>query len=258
MTTAERRIELYSILQADKTVEVSDLAKRFSVSTMTVRRDLAMFEKQGLVTTNYGGAYLNEGTSVEPSFTWKSGQQIQNKKAMGRAAAELVKDGESIILDCGTTTMQMVPYLLNKKITIVTASWGVIRYFQGNTKAELVLAPGRYSQTSNGAMSEMTIEFFRNIHVDKTFVGADGVDLMSGATVPDSMDAYVKKAIMQSGKECILMATGDKLEKRFLVEFSPLRAFRCLITDETPGDAFTEGLKRLKTGLVIATPQGLS
>ena len=252
MTTAQRRIEIYDLLKEQITVEVSELAKMFSVSTMTIRRDLAMFEKQGLVTTNYGGAYLNVGTTVEPSFSLKSGQSMQDKKAMGRAAAELVRDGESIILDCGTTTMQIMPYVLQKKITIITGSWGVVQYFQGNVKAELILAPGRYSQTSAGAMSETTADFFRTFHVDKAFLGVDGVDIQRGATVPDSMDAHVKRSILSSGKQCILMATGGKFGQSYLMEFSPLSGFSHIITDRDPGEEYQKQLRAKGISLLVS------
>ena len=76
MTTSQRRMRIFDIIQDNKSVEVNNLAKMFSVSTMTIRRDLAIFEKQGLITTNYGGAYLNQGTSMDASFSLKSGQRI--------------------------------------------------------------------------------------------------------------------------------------------------------------------------------------
>ncbi len=79
-TSAERRRRIYDILLDEKSVEVNELSKFFDVSTMTIRRDLAIFEKQGIVSTNYGGAQLNEGTAIEPSFSLKSGQMAEKKK----------------------------------------------------------------------------------------------------------------------------------------------------------------------------------
>ena len=92
-------MSIYAILQQDKKVVVNDLAEKFGVTKMTIRRDLSFFEKQGIVKTTYGGAYLTRGASVEPGFQLQSIQMADDKHLIGQKAAEQVEDGDTIIID---------------------------------------------------------------------------------------------------------------------------------------------------------------
>ena len=205
INSAKRRMEIFSILQKDRSVKVMDLAETFSVSLMTIRRDLALFEKQGLITTNYGGAYLNSKSAIEPSFSLKSSQMTDKKQLIGYNAAKLVEDGDTIIIDCGTTTLQMAKYLQDKKLTVITNSWPVVNYLGNNSKIRLILAPGEYNDVSAGAISDLTINFFTNFHVDKVFMGSHGCGIKSVATVPEIMDANVKRSLLHAAKQKILL-----------------------------------------------------
>ena len=146
MNSTKRRMEIFNILQKEQSVKVLDLAEIFEVSLMTIRRDLALFEKQGLITTNYGGAYLNSKSAIEPSFSLKSSQMTDKKQLIGYEAAKLVEEGDTIIVDCGTTTLQMVKYIQDKKLTVITNSWPVVNYLGNNPKIKLILAPGEYNE----------------------------------------------------------------------------------------------------------------
>ncbi|WP_165908099.1 DeoR/GlpR family DNA-binding transcription regulator [Hydrogenispora ethanolica] len=230
--TAERRIKIFNLLVEKKSVEVNELANRFGVSTMTIRRDLAMLEKQGIVTTNYGGAYLNEGTAIEPSFSLKYGQMTEAKNKMGLAAADLVQNGDSLFIDCGTTTMQLAKHLQAKKVTVITNSLVVSNLLQTNSKIKLIMAPGVYDPKSAGFLGPLTIDFLQKFNVDKAFIGAQGFDSESGATVPDEIDAEVKKAFCRNSKQRILMVGYEKLGVSCLAKFADITEIDCLISDE--------------------------
>ena len=214
VNSAQRRMELFRILQNQITVEVNDLSERLGVSTMTIRRDLALFEKQGLVVTNYGGAYLNNGAGIEPSFALKQGQMADLKQSIAREAAELIGDGNSIVLDCGTTPLHIMKYIQKKKITIITNSWPVVHYVQGNPKIKLILAPGEYNDITAGVISEMTIDFYRRFYADIVFISTQGFSLEHGATVPHIVDAYVKEAILKSAKKKSAVSGSFKNRKK--------------------------------------------
>lgn len=108
-------MSIYAILQQDKKVVVNELADKFGVTKMTIRRDLSFFEKQGIVKTTYGGAYLTSGASVEPSFQLKSRQMVDDKHLIGQKAAGQVEDGDTIIIDCGTTPLALAQFIFDKK-----------------------------------------------------------------------------------------------------------------------------------------------
>lgn len=232
MKPAERMIELFEILTKEKFINVKEAAEKFNVSTMTIRRDLARLEDQGVVTTNYGGATFNEGVSTEPSFHIKSGYSKQHKKQIAYEASLLVKDGDSIFIDCGTTTLELVQFITNKKITIVTNSWRVIPEIHDFSKVTVILAPGEYDPISQGAISATTIDFLKDYSIDKAFISTQGVDLEYGVSVPKDTDAKVKQAIMNSAKYKILLADHTKWGQSFLAKHGRLNDFDTIITDE--------------------------
>ena len=246
-----RRIEIFNILQSDGSVKVLELAEKFGVSSMTIRRDLLLFEKQGLITTNYGGAYLNNKSAIEPSFSLKSSQMTDKKQLIGYEAAQLVEDGDTIIIDCGTTTLQMAKYIQNKKLTVITNSWPVISYLGNNPKIRLVLAPGEYNDTSAGAISELTIEFFSRFHVDKVFMGTHGCSIENGATVPEIMDANVKRAILHTAQKKYLLTDSTKFEQVHMVKHADLTEFDYLITDNAAEKKYYTKLKKIFKNVII-------
>ncbi len=251
-TSAERRRRIYDILLDEKSVEVNELSKFFDVSTMTIRRDLAIFEKQGIVSTNYGGAQLNEGTAIEPSFSLKSGQMAEKKKTMGYEASKLIQDGESVIIDCGTTTLQTAKHLQGKRITVITNSLVVGNILQGYPKIKLIMAPGIYDEKSAGFIGAMTIDFFHKFNADKAFIGAQGFDLCRGVTVPDELDAEVKKAMAVSSKQKILIAGHEKCGVSFFSKILDIDELDFIITDDLLGKKDADALRQKGVNVITA------
>ena len=251
MNAVQRRMEIYRILQEQTTAEVNDLAALFSVSKMTIRRDFALFEKQGLVKTNYGGAHLNSGTAVEPSFSLKQGQLLDIKQAIAEEAAELIRDGDTIGIDCGTTTLQLLKYIQNKKITIVSNSWHIISHLQGNQRIKIILAPGEYSEVSAGVISSVTADFFHSFSLDWAFISTQGYSIGFGASVPGMDEAHVKRALMRSARQSVLMLDHSKFEQRLLFRHAKPEQFDIIVTnDETPEDYQRQLKKECKLLLV--------
>lgn len=120
MQSSDRRMSIYAILQQNKKVVVNELAEKFGVTKMTIRRDLSFFEKQGIVKTTYGGAYLTSGAIRFEQL--KSIQMVDDKHLIGQKAAELVEDGDTIIIDCGTTPLALAQFIFDKKIMVITNS----------------------------------------------------------------------------------------------------------------------------------------
>lgn len=243
MNSTQRRMEIFEILQENGNAEVSDLSERFGVTTMTIRRDLALFERQGLINTNYGGAILRQGAGIEPSFALKQGQRTETKQRIAKRAAEYINDGDSIILDCGTSTLEVLKYIEKKKITVITNSWPAVNYLHGNSRVNLYLAPGKYEELSAGVISPMTIEFYQKFHADIVFVSTQGFSPEYGATVPDPADASVKEALLQSGEKKLLLVDSSKIGKKFLARHAYPSQFDSIITDDAISQAVLQSLK---------------
>ncbi len=245
MNSAERRMVIYTMLQENSTVEVNALAAKFNVSTMTIRRDLAVFEQQGLVVTTYGGAYISQGVGIEPSFSLKQGQMALEKQLIAKKAASLVEEGNSIIIDCGTTTLHIAKYLEKKRVIVISNSWPIANHIEPNSKVKLILAPGEYSHTSAGALSSMTVDFYKNFQVDIAFIGTQGFSYEHGATVPDIEDANVKKAIFESAKKRVLVIDHSKIGNHYLAKHAEPTDFDIIVTDSNIKQKEISQLKKL-------------
>lgn len=232
MNAAQRRMIIFQKLEEQGAVEVSALSSELGVSTMTIRRDLSLFEKQGLVKTNYGGAYLLESAGAEPSFALKQGSMSAAKAAIGAEAARIASGCSSVVLDCGTTTLEAARYLSGRAMTIITSSWPVVRCLQNSQKLRLLLAPGIYSETSAGVTGGLTIDFYCRIHADLVFMSAQGFSPSAGATVPDASDAAVKEAVLQSGAKKVLLLDHTKVGKQYLISFARADEFDAIVTDD--------------------------
>ena len=197
MNTTQRRYEIYEKLKKDKTVQVSELAKVYSVSLMTIRRDLDSLENQGLATKSYGGATLNESSSTEPSFEIKEGMSQSDKKEIAIYASTLIQDGDSIYLDCGTTCLELFKRIHHKKITIFTNFWKILQYVDRNT-----------------------------------FISVLGLDLDYGVSIPSMSDALVKKAILDSSNKKICMVDHTKFHKKYMSKIANIDDFDMIITDD--------------------------
>lgn len=232
MNTTQRRYEIYEKLKKDKTVQVSELAKVYSVSLMTIRRDLDSLENQGLAIKSYGGATLNESSSTEPSFEIKEGMSQSDKKEIAIYASTLIQDGDSIYLDCGTTCLELFKRIHHKKITIFTNFWKILQYVDRNTKAKIIIAPGVYNSVTQAALSESTIQFFQNYYIDKAFISVLGLDLDYGVSIPSMSDALVKKAILDSSNKKICMVDHTKFHKKYMSKIASIDDFDMIITDD--------------------------
>ena len=230
MSLTKRRMEIFNLLQKNKAVEVNELAKRFQVSTMTIRRDLNMLEKQGLAITSYGGARLNMEHNIEPSFSLKSDLLVEYKNEIAVEANRFIQDGDTILIDTGTTPLQLCRYLQNKRIIVLTNSLPAINILQAFSKIQLIVACGQYNDISNGWHSAMTIDFFKQFRIDKAFLGTQGID-HHGAYIAGMEEAQVKKAMMESARQSFLLCDHTKFNQTLLAKYAPLTDFDCIITD---------------------------
>lgn len=252
MRSHQRRMAIYDLLLKHNTVLVSDLAQDFNVSTMTIRRDLMLFAKQGLVTTTYGGAYLNQKTTIEPSFALKATRMTTEKESMGSYCASLIEENDTIIIDCGSTALQVAKHLPNVKLTVITNSWPLISILGNNAKIKLILAPGQYSITSAGALDSMTATFFKNINADKVFMSSQAYQHHRGLTVPESTDAQVKKSMLNAANHRYLLLDHSKINTTCMAKHADLSDFDLVIVDQAITDEAYQYLLKENNNVVKA------
>ena len=252
MNATNRRLAIFDKLLNEKRVVVMSLAEEFNVTPMTIRRDLSVLEKQGVITTYYGGASLNEGAASEPSFMLKNKNALDEKMAIAYQASKLVNEGDSIYIDCGTTCYNIGRFLKNKKMTVLTNSIRSIETIQDKENIDIIIAPGVYSRLTEATLSSSTIEFFNSHHVDKAFITSQGFDIVRGASVPTEMDGKVKEAVQQISKEKILLIDHTKFGQVFFSVHGLPGDYDMVITDEGIDRETVKKAKEAGINLVVA------
>ena len=229
----KRRQDILDILQKEGMVETSELSKRFNVSFMTIRRDLLFFEKQGIINTTHGGAVLIKGSTIEATLDLKQSQMIEEKKAIGRAAAKLIEDGMAVFIDCGSTTKEVAVALKDmKNLTVVTNSLLVANTLSYYKSIKLIMAPGLFRIKSMGFYGISTANFIKKLRVDMAFIGTEGIDLIRGATVPDIQDCDLKREIISCSEKAVLLADHNKISKQYFSYFAEVKDLDIFVTSD--------------------------
>lgn len=234
MSPIERRLLLLDRLRTDGKFSLNQIAEELNVSSMTIRRDLRLLEDQGIATISAGIAHYVEGANLS-SLRQSSESSLQSaqKVAIGRMAAGFVEDGDTIIVDCGSTTLQLLKFLELKRLTIITNSLPVASVVGANSSIRLIFVPGEYSSDSKGMSGPLAVDFFHNIRADKAFIGASGFDAKGGVNEPVLGDATTKRAMLESARTSYLLVDASKYGNVHFMAMNKLSDYSCVITDSS-------------------------
>lgn len=230
MFAEERKTEILQLVKTGNPVMVTSLSQRFGVSESTVRRDLQELEDNGLIQRTHGGA-ISVQTGFELSFQEKGIRFLAEKQQIASMAASLVKDGETVLLDSGTTTLEIAKLLRTKTITIATNSMEIAQVFSDDAHVETLLLGGTLRKNTRSLVGYITNDALRRMNFDKVFLAANGIDAEIGITTPNLSEAETKRYMLHSGKEKILVADHSKIGQRSLCQICGLEELDLLITD---------------------------
>ena len=179
----KRQNKIIKMLQKNKKVYISDLKKIFDISTMSIRRDLNKLEEMGIVTLIEGGAVLNEGMIVQPSFSFRSQQMIYEKTKIAKYCASLIKEGNAVYLDSGTTVAEIAEAIKKRQnIAVLTHSLPIQNILSDSEKIQLFAMPGVYDKSLGGFFGDITCRAIRSFNVDIAFLGLDAINISNGVT----------------------------------------------------------------------------
>jgi DeoR/GlpR family transcriptional regulator of sugar metabolism len=238
MNAAERHNKIVEIVLETGRINITDICDRFDVSEMTARRDLNSLDRKGLLRRVHGGAIANLGRSYEPSFQTRTFKNQPEKAVIGLKAAELIYDGDSVALDVGTTTLEIVPGLLGKRnLTIVTSCMqvaaSVIDQLSLDIDARLILTGGIIRPRELSMIGPIPEQVYQDLHVDKAFIGIGGISLEDGLTEYNIEDTQIKKMLIRSAREKIVLADGSKFGVTTFASVAPLTSVDKVVTDKT-------------------------
>lgn len=243
MYAMERQELIERLLLDEGRVSVIDLARRFDVTTETVRRDLDQLERIGALRRVHGGAVTRDRDSIaEPTLAERSHVRSDAKAAIARRALEVVGDRfrGSLYLDAGTTTEAVAAQLADRLVftsgraEIVTHAMTLAHTLAGAPDAELTVIGGRVRTATAAAVGVDTVRAIERLRPDIAFLGTNGISAAFGLSTPDPDEAAVKSAIVRAARRVVVVADAEKLGRELLVSFAPLDAIDVLVTDAAP------------------------
>ena len=249
---SERRQSIVSEIIRRHTVTITDLARQFGVSEMTIRRDLHELEKTGLIESVHGGAKSASLSPFELSYAQRELMEMEAKRAIGHAAASLVDAGDVLALDGSTTTLQVARNLVDRGgLTVYTNGIKVATELAQRPGLRIILTGGElYHSVSLVGLFARSI--FEKIRVDKLFLSVTGITEDLGLSGPSDVDADVKAAMIAAADQVVLVADHTKFGRRSYVRVAPLSAVHVVVTDQQCPPDFLRLLQEMSIRTLVA------
>ncbi|HOJ60713.1 MAG TPA: DeoR/GlpR family DNA-binding transcription regulator [bacterium] len=250
--TNPRHVAILDLLAENGEVTVQHLARRFAVSEMTIRRDLVMLERAGELIRTHGGALLSKAGVIEFSFKKKERECAEEKQAIAREAAALVRPGMALTLDTGTTTLEVARAITRiKPLTVLTSSLAIASVLHAHDHVELVLLGGTARKGNPDLTGWITEENLKRFCVDLAFIGADGVS-PEGIYTTEMNIGRVSQAMIAGAKQIVLVVDHRKFEQKSLVRFASWEAIHRVITDSQVSAKTRKWLRKLGKPITFA------
>ena len=255
MYAEERQQAIADLVTQRGRLSVAELAERFTVTTETVRRDLSLLERAGVVRRVHGGAVPSKALAVlELAVNERDTSHAEQKDRVATAALDfLPSDGGSLLLDAGTTTARLASSLPHDQSFIVfTNAVPIAGRLASRANVELHLLPGRVRRTTQAAVGVDTVNALEALRTDVAFIGTNGLSTAHGLSTPDPSEAAAKRAMIASARQVVVLADSSKIGAESTIRFGELDQIDVLVTDSDISDADRDALTALDIKVVIA------
>ena len=230
MLARRRHERILEVLRTDGLAEVGDLSRELGVSGATVRRDLTFLEREGLLQRVHGGAATPLGTS-EPPFAVVAVDHQDAKVRVGVAAAALVRDGDVVLVDIGTTTSHLARALRGREVTVITSSLAVYEELADDEAVDLILLGGMVRRNYRSLVGFLTEHARRQLHADLLFLGTSGVRRDGSVLDTTAVEVPVKRAMLRAAERTVLVADADKFPGRGIARVCGADDLTALVTE---------------------------
>ncbi|TCP33559.1 transcriptional repressor AgaR [Sphingomonas sp. BK235] len=253
--TSGRRQQISAMVRERGSVQVAPLAERFGVSMQTIRKDLHFLAKRGVAERSYGGAIVADAVNViaEPAVEAKRAAHVDEKARIGALAAAMVRPGESVVLDSGTTTLQIAHHLPDdEEITVLTNDLDILCALARKERIRVVMLGGalrRRNRAFYGAQTEAALD---DLHVDKLFLGVDGFDLERGITTHYEPEAMLNRKMVRAAQQVIAVTDQSKFGRVCLHRILNVAEIDDLVTDTSAPQGLQAAAERLGFRLHVA------
>ena len=227
-----RRNGILNWLREEGSARVVDLAAAFKVTAVTIRQDLEKMESEGFIVREHGGAFLKSVPQQVKALALEHQENRAEKELIGKAAATLVKDGETIILDSGSTTTEVAENLFGMKdLTVITNALNIALMLGANPEINVHVSGGQFKPPTLSVSGEKSAEYFEGLYVQRLFLATAAVDITGGLTYPSLSDIPVKKTMIKAAEEVCLVADSSKIGTRSFCRLGGLDLIHTLVTD---------------------------
>jgi DeoR family transcriptional regulator of aga operon len=231
MNTINRRVKILEVLNSEGQVTVSELSKKFNVTEVTIRNDLSHLAGKELLIKTRGGGLKAQRVGIDQHLNDKAKINSKEKQAIGKKAAELINDNDTIIIDSGTTTIEIAKNLSRiKNLTVITNALNIAsQLIQDEIKVILLGGILRTASLSlTGPIGENSI---KNFYCDKCFLGVDGIDSQSGIYTPNLEEAHLNRMMINASKEVIIVTDSNKFKRKSFAHIAPITKVNMIVTD---------------------------
>ena len=233
----ERKQAILEYVKQKKKAGVGELCERFNVSSATIRNDLRDLERNRLLIRTHGGAIIQSQARFEPAAADKSAQGAAEKKAIALAALDLVEDGDTLVLDTGTSTLELALLLRAKhNLTVLTNDFQIAACLEEHPSAVVHFIGGIIRKGFHCTVDSHAEGMLRALTVDKAFMGANSFSLEKGAGTPDLQQANLKRIMISIATKVYLLIDSSKFGRNAFAIFASPETIDCLITDAIPED----------------------
>ena len=259
MLVAERRRRIAEAVRSHGVVAVAELAAALDTSEMTVRRDLRVMARDGLLVRTHGGAVLHSGLAHEPSYNEKAAQAAVEKAAIARLAVAMVRPGDSILLGPGTTTLALARLLVDlPELTVVTNSLLVAQALMPAAQVEVILTGGTLRRSIHAMVGPAAEEPLRALRASQVFISGNGLTAERGLSTPSPLVAAVHRALAAAAQQRVVLADHTKLGQETMCQTVPLERMDVLVTDSNADMGVVAAIRQAGVEVQIAeVPDGV-
>ena len=231
--TVSRRKKILERVQETGEVLITGLSKEFDVSEVTIRKDLEYLEKKNLLIRARGGAIHSEGrVGMDQRLTEKNKLHTEEKAAIGKKAASLIREGETIIIDSGSTTAEIIKHLGSfRQLNVITNALNIVNLLMGHPNVNVIIPGGYLRQNSMSLVGPLAERNLQGFYVDKLFLSTDGFDTDHGIYTPNIDEAHLNATMINISKEVILVTDSSKFKRKSLALICTVDKLGTVITD---------------------------
>jgi DeoR family transcriptional regulator of aga operon len=243
----ERRRLIVEQVERQGRVTVEELVRRFGISAVTIRADLEALARAGAVTRSHGGATPAAPVQQDTPLTVKETRHHAQKRRIGIAAARLVRDGETIIIDSGTTTVEIARQLRQQRwneLTVITNALNIALELSGLGGVRVMMLGGLLRQTSYSLAGPDAEQALARLSADRLFLGVDGLDPAVGVTTPDPLEASLNALMIRVSRQTVAVLDASKFGQRSLSVIAPIASLDTVISDTSVPADHVEALRK--------------